>query len=84
MAKKKAEPVKINKTQAIRDYLASNPEAKPQEVHEALTGQGVEASLTYVQNRISSLKNPGGGIKCRSCLSLAGGHDKHGSNRQPV
>lgn len=45
MAKKSGGP---NKSQAIRDFYAANPEAKPKAVVEALAGQGIEVSAAFV------------------------------------
>jgi hypothetical protein len=45
MAKKTSGP---NKSQAIREYYGSNPEAKPKQVVEALAAQGIEVSPAFV------------------------------------
>jgi hypothetical protein len=45
MAKKTSGP---NKSQAIRDYYASHPDAKPKQVVEALANQGVDVSAAFV------------------------------------
>jgi hypothetical protein len=47
MAKKRTG---ANKSQAIRDYLASNPKATPSEIVEALSGQGVTVSQGLASN----------------------------------
>ena len=39
---------KVNKTQAVRDYIKANPEAKNREVAESLTKAGVTVSPNYV------------------------------------
>ena len=44
MAKKR----EVNKAQAVRDFMAANPEANPKEVSETLTKQGIEVSYNYV------------------------------------
>jgi hypothetical protein len=44
MAKKE----KVNKSQAVRDYMAANPQVAPKEVSEALTKQGVKVTPFYV------------------------------------
>ena len=44
MAKKR----KVNKSQAVRDFMAANPAAAPKEVSETLTKQGVAVSPNYV------------------------------------
>ncbi len=45
MAKKSGGP---NKSQAIREYYAANPEAKPKAVVEALAAQGIVVSAAFV------------------------------------
>jgi hypothetical protein len=42
--------VKINKTKAVRDYMAANRKATPKEVSEALEKEGIEVSPSYVSN----------------------------------
>lgn len=37
-----------SKSAAVRDYIASHPDAKPKEIYEALTKQGVKLSLALV------------------------------------
>ncbi len=46
MAKKS----KVNKTQAVRDYLKDHPGAKSGEIATALTKQGVKITASYVAN----------------------------------
>ena len=46
MAKKQ----KVNKTQAVRDYLKKNPEAKSGEIAAALNKQGIKLTPNYVAN----------------------------------
>jgi hypothetical protein len=46
MAKKE----KVNKSKAVRDFMAANPKAAPKEVSEALTKQGVKVSPAHVSN----------------------------------
>ena len=53
MAKKTSGP---NKSQAIRDYYAANPEAKPKQVVEALAAQGIEVSAAFVSTIKSTSK----------------------------
>ena len=50
MAKRKRARSGPNKSQAIRDYLAKNKNAKPKEVIEALAKQGIEVSHALVGN----------------------------------
>jgi len=66
MAKKTNGP---NKSQAIRDYYAANPEAKPKQVVEALAAQGVDVSAAFV----STIKS----------TSLTKGTRKAGAKRGP-
>jgi hypothetical protein len=66
MAKKTNGP---NKSQAIRDYYAANPEAKPKQVVEALAAQGVDVSAAFV----STIKS----------TSLTKGSRKTGAKRGP-
>jgi hypothetical protein len=44
MAKKE----KVNKSKAVRDFMAANPAAAPKEVSETLTKQGIKVSPNYV------------------------------------
>lgn len=53
MAKKTGGP---NKSQAIRDYYAANPEAKPKQVVEALAAQGIDVSPAFVSTIKSTSK----------------------------
>lgn len=48
MAKRKKTTRDGSKSQAIRDYITANPDAKPKEIYEALTKQGVKLSLALV------------------------------------
>ncbi len=48
MAKKVDE--KVNKTQAVREYLKANPTAKNQDVSNALGKKGIDVSANYVGN----------------------------------
>ncbi len=41
---------KVNKTQAVKEYLKANPKAKNQAVVEALAKKGVAISANYVGN----------------------------------
>ncbi len=38
----------VNKSQAVRDYLAAHPDAKNPEVKEALAKKGIEITTNYV------------------------------------
>ncbi len=46
----------MNKSQAIRDYLKANKQAKAQEVVDALAQQGIETTVNYVMNLKSKRK----------------------------
>lgn len=37
-----------SKSAAVRDYIAGHPDAKPKEIHEALTKNGLKLSLALV------------------------------------
>ena len=52
-----------SKSAAVRDYIAAHPNAKPKEIYEALTKQGVKLSLALVNavkyKTAKSKKRPG-------------------------
>ncbi|MEN6451627.1 MAG: hypothetical protein ABFC96_14135 [Thermoguttaceae bacterium] len=52
MAKKQ----KVNKSQAVRDYLKNNPKAKNGEIAAVLSKQGVEITPSYVANIKTAIK----------------------------
>ncbi|TWT74934.1 hypothetical protein [Allorhodopirellula solitaria] len=54
MAKKKSSGV--NKSQAIRDYYAANPTAKPMEVADAMKAQGIDVNAQFVSTVKSNSK----------------------------
>ncbi|TWU10711.1 hypothetical protein [Allorhodopirellula heiligendammensis] len=54
MAKKKSSGV--NKSQAIREYCAANPEAKPLEVAEAMKAIGIDVNAQFVSTVKSNSK----------------------------
>lgn len=58
MGKKKA---KVNKSRAIREYLAANPQATPNEIVEGLKQQGIAVSPGLASNvkYTSAQKTPG-------------------------
>ena len=62
---KKAEPTKVNKSKAVRDYMAANPKATPKEVSEALTKEGIEVSPSYVSTVKGNMKAKKGKRKRR-------------------
>ena len=53
MAKKKN---RVNKSQAIRDYYAANPEAKPLEVAAAMKSKGIVVTAQFVSTIKSTSK----------------------------
>jgi hypothetical protein len=61
MAKKKAATKKreVNKTAAIKEYLAQHVNAAPAEVSEELKKKGIDASPAYVSTIKSSMKSKG-------------------------
>ena len=61
MAKRSEGP---NKSAAIREYLDSNPAAKPREIVDALKAQGVEVTPAFVST-IKSKSGSGSGPKKR-------------------
>ncbi len=54
MAKKKSNGV--NKSQAIRDYYAANPSAKPMEVADAMKAEGIDVNAQFVSTVKSNSK----------------------------
>jgi len=55
----------VNKSQAIRDYIAANPKSKPKEIVEALKGQGVEVTPAFVSTLRSNDKRKSGAPRGR-------------------
>lgn len=60
--KKRARPRKaagkeVNKSAAIRDVLAKNPEGKPQAIAQELADQGVQVSAAFVSQVKLKMKN---------------------------
>ena len=51
-----AKKPKVNKSQAVRDYLAGHPDAMPKEVMAALAKEGVEVSRILVSGIRGKLK----------------------------
>ena len=54
-----------NKSAAIRDYAAANPAAKPREIAEALTAQGIPVTSHIVSQVLYNAKKKGGGTAPR-------------------
>lgn len=57
MAKKKSG---LNKSQSIRDYLKTNPSAKPKEIVAAMKAKGVSVSAQFVSTIKTNSKNKTG------------------------
>lgn len=53
---------KVNKTKAVREYLASHPESAPREVADALSKQGVPVKSQYVSAIKSKMVRSDGGL----------------------
>jgi hypothetical protein len=51
-----AKKPKVNKTQAVRDYLKANPQATPKETAAALTKKGIKITASHVSNIKSQAK----------------------------
>ena len=51
-----AEKQKVNKTQAIKDYLKAHPGVKNKEIAEALTKSGIKVTPNYVAGIKGKLK----------------------------
>jgi len=70
----------MNKSDHVRRYLSKHPSAKPKEIYQGLTGEGVEISMALI-NRIKY--GPGSGRKGkrggRRRRAVAGG--TNGSNQ---
>lgn len=54
--RKKTTAKKVNKAQAIKDYLVAHPKALPADVAAELTKQGVPVTANYVSNIKSTKK----------------------------
>ena len=59
MAKKQ----KVNKTQAVKEYLKANPKAKNQAVADALAKKGITLSANYVATIKTQIKKTGNARK---------------------
>jgi len=59
-AKKKGRQAGVNKSAAIREYMASNPDAKPKDVVAGLKEQGLEVAVGLV-NQVRSKRSGGAG-----------------------
>ena len=54
---------KVNKTQAVKDFLAENPDAATNDVVAAMKAKGIVVSANYVSTIKSSVKGKGKGKK---------------------
>ena len=54
-----AKKTKVNKTQAVRDYLTAHPGAMPEEIVAALAKQGIKITTAHVSNIKSKLNKTG-------------------------
>jgi len=52
-----------NKTQAVKDYMTANPDAKPKDISAALKEQGIDVTPSYASNIKSTSGKKGGGRK---------------------
>jgi hypothetical protein len=59
-----------SKAQAVRQYIADHPDAKPQEVADALTAQGVEVGARYVSGGCPESRRTSGGGPLYATSSL--------------
>lgn len=59
MAKRK-KTASVNKSQAIREYFAEHPDAKPKAAAEALAEKGIVVSAAFVSTIRSTAKRKGG------------------------
>jgi hypothetical protein len=71
----------VNKSEAIRQYYADNPRAKPREVVDALKSQGIPVSATTVSTvRYMMKKRPRKGRR-GAAAAAAGRRTKAGNGR---
>lgn len=54
-----------NKSAAIRDYKAANPEAGPKEIADALGKSGIPVTAQFVSTVLSNAKRKGGKVSKR-------------------
>jgi hypothetical protein len=65
-----AKKLKINKTQAVREYLTANPEAGPTVVVAALKKQGIKITANYVSGIKGKLKKTGKGKRTAKTVTV--------------
>lgn len=63
-----------NKSSAIRDYIAENPNAMPKEIHDALTKRGIKVSKGLVSvvkySKPKSGKRRGRSVKAQAASTM--------------
>jgi hypothetical protein len=72
---------RVNKSQAVRDYLAAQPDAMPKEVMAALAEHGIKVSRVHVSTIKSKLKKTGGTGRKRR-VAEATRHPRSGSTAE--
>jgi hypothetical protein len=84
MAKRRAAPDKITKSQAVRDYLAKHPRAKPKEIGPAIKeAHGLDVSPQMI-SMIKSKARRGRGRRRRAAAVAAVGRPRTNSSRITV
>ena len=79
-----ATSAKVNKSQAVRDYLALHPKATPKDVSAALKDQGLHVSSNYVsivKFQLKKLKGKGKAKKAEAAAD-APAKEKNAAARQ--
>ena len=66
-----AKKPKVNKSKAVREFMAANPTATPKEASEALTKKGIEVSPNYVSSVKSNITAKKGKRKRRQTAATA-------------
>ena len=66
-----AKKPKVNKSKAVRDFMAANPTAAPKEASETLTKQGIKVSPNYVSSVKSNITAKKGKRKRRQTAATA-------------
>ena len=77
-----AASAKVNKSLAVRDYLASHPQAGPKEISTALKDQGLDVSPSYVSIVKFQMKKSKGKAKKAEAASAAPAKEKKAAPRQ--
>jgi hypothetical protein len=71
VSSKKPEPAKVNKSQAVRDYLKEHPGTANKDVAEALSKQGIKMAPDYVATVKGNMKTQKGKRKRRHTAANA-------------